>query len=159
MNDLVFERARTFMYRNARPLDMARFQYHFEGGRKDAVMQALSYYQNEDGGFGHALEADYRNPESILLHSSAAGRIISEIDYEDVGHPVIQRLLNWFTERVSSGHTDYNDWAQIVGFLIRYGKVGSEAYQLGVRIANEAVGPVVSSNYPANKEIAEYEYE
>ena len=51
----IFEKARTFMYRNARPLDMARFQYHFEDGSKEAVMRALSYYQNEDGGFGHAV--------------------------------------------------------------------------------------------------------
>ena len=27
-----FEKAREFMYRNARPLDLARFQYHFENG-------------------------------------------------------------------------------------------------------------------------------
>lgn len=53
-----FEKARAFVYRNARPLDLARFQYHFEDGSKAAVMRALSYYQNEDGGFGHAVEAD-----------------------------------------------------------------------------------------------------
>ena len=39
----VFEKAREFMYRNARPLDLARFQYHFENGSKDAVVNALSY--------------------------------------------------------------------------------------------------------------------
>lgn len=159
MNNLVFERARTFMYRNARPLDIARFQYHFEDGSKEAVMQALSYYQNEDGGFGHALEADYWNPGSTPLHSRAAGSIISEMDYEDAGHPVIQRLLNWYTERESSSHADYNGAEQVADFLVRYGKEGSEAYQLGVRIANEAVGAFVSSEYPANKEIAEYECE
>ncbi len=38
MSNLVFERARTFMYRNARPLDMVRFQYHFENGRKEASL-------------------------------------------------------------------------------------------------------------------------
>lgn len=173
MKNSVFERARTFMYRNARPLDMARFQYHFEGGRKETVMRALSYYQNEDGGFGHALEADCWNPNSIPLHSNAAGSIISEIDYEDAGHPVIQRLLSWYadgkcfngkswdivvrsnndyphapwwhTESESSCHTDYNGTAQIAGFLIHYGKVGSEPYQLGVRIANEAIEAFVSS--------------
>ena len=43
-----FEKARTFMYRNARPLDLARFQYHFENGSKQNVMNVLSYYQNDD---------------------------------------------------------------------------------------------------------------
>lgn len=53
MNDKTFDKARKYMYRNARPLDLARFQYHFESGSKEAVMNVLSYYQNEDGGFGH----------------------------------------------------------------------------------------------------------
>lgn len=50
-----FEKARTFMHRKARPLDLARFQYHFENGSKQNVMNVLSYYQNEDGGCGHAM--------------------------------------------------------------------------------------------------------
>ena len=49
-----FEKARLFVYRNARPLDLARFQFHFENGSKEAVMNALLCYQNEDGGCGHA---------------------------------------------------------------------------------------------------------
>lgn len=53
-----FEKARSFIYHNARPLDIARWQYHFEGGSNEAVLTALAAYQNEDGGFGHALEAD-----------------------------------------------------------------------------------------------------
>jgi hypothetical protein len=53
-----YDRARAFIYRNARPLDIARFQYHFENGSKDAVLTALAAYQNEDGGFGHALGPD-----------------------------------------------------------------------------------------------------
>ncbi len=173
MSNQIFERARTFMYRNARPLDMARFQYHFEEGSKEAVMQVLSCYQNEDGGFGHAVEADCWNPNSIPLHSNAAGSIISEINYENAGHPVIQGLLKWYmsgacfngkswdivvksnndyphapwwhTESKSSCHTDYNGTAQIAGFLIRYGEAGSEPYRLGVRIANEAAEALVSS--------------
>lgn len=167
MDNFVFEKARSFMYRNARPLDMARFQYHFEDGGKEAVMRALSYYQNEDGGFGHAIEADCWNPNSTPLHSNTAGNIIQEIDYEDAENPVIQKLLGWYTsgacfngkswnmtvesnndyphapwwhtDSESTCHTDYNGTAQIAGFLIRYGKAGSEPYRLGVRIANEAV--------------------
>lgn len=167
MGNIIFEKARAFMYRNARPLDMALFQYHFEGGSKETVMQVLSYYQNEDGGFGHAVEADCWNPNSTPLHSSTAGSIIEEIDYDNAEHPVIQRMLGWYTGRScfngkswnlgvesnndyphapwwhmdseSSCHTDYNGTAQIAGFMIRYGKAGSEPYNLGMRIANEAV--------------------
>lgn len=167
MEKTVFEKARTFMYRNARPLDLVRFQYHFEGGSKEAVMNVLSYYQNEDGGFGHAVEEDCWNPNSIPLHSNTAGDIIREIDYEDADHPVIQGLLAWYaggehfdgktwavtvesnndyphapwwhTESASSCHTDYNGTAEIAGFIARYAKKDSDTFQLGVRVANEAV--------------------
>ena len=167
MKNETFERARTFIYRNARPLDLARFQYHFEGGSKQAVMQALSYYQNEDGGFGHAVEADCWNPNSIPLHANTAGSIITEMDFEDARHPVIRRLLQWYesgvhfngktwavtvessnvyphapwwhTESVSSCHTDYNGPAQIAGFIVRYAKRESGLFCLGVRVAKEAV--------------------
>jgi len=59
-----FQSIRRWMYRNARPLDLARWQYHFENGGKDSVLKGLSVFQNEDGGFGHALEADSWNPNS-----------------------------------------------------------------------------------------------
>ena len=162
-----FEKARTFMYRNARPLDLARFQYHFENGSQEAVLNILSYYQNEDGGFGHAVEADCWNPNSIPLHSNTASEIIREIDFMDNQHPVVQGLLKWYasgkhfngkaweitvesnndyphapwwhTESVSSCHTDYNGTAQIAGFIVRYADKESELFKLGVRIANEAI--------------------
>ena len=162
-----FEKAQAFIYRNARPLDLARFQYHFENGSKEAIMKVLSYYQNEDGGFGNAVEADCWNPNSIPLHSNTASEIIREIGFEDNQHPVIHGLLKWYasgehfngktweitvesnnnyphapwwhTESVSSCHTDYNGTAQIAGFIARYADKGSDIFKLGVRVANEAI--------------------
>jgi hypothetical protein len=167
MNENFYDKAKTFMYRNARPLDLARFQYHFENGSKEAVMNVLSYYQNNDGGFGHALEADCWNPNSNPLNSNTASDIIRELDFDDSWHPVIQGLLKWYasgehfngkvwavtidsnnnyphapwwhSESVNSYNTDYNGTAQIAGFIVRYAKKDSELFKLGVRIANEAV--------------------
>ena len=166
-----FEKAREFMYRNARPLDLARFQYHFENGSKEMVMRVLSYYQNEDGGFGNAVEADCWNPNSIPLHSNTASDVIREIDFEDADHPVIQGLLNWYAggkhfngkswemtvesnndyphapwwqaDSISSCHTDYNGTAQIAGFIARYAQKDSDLFGLGVRVANEAVSALL----------------
>lgn len=166
MNE-TFEKARAFMYRNARPLDLARFQYQFENGSKGSVMNVLSYYQNEDGGFGHAVEADCWNPNSTPLHANTAGEIIRELNFDDQNHPVIQGLLRWYesgkhfngktwditvvsnnayphapwwhTESESSCHTDYNGTAQIAGFITRYAEKDSDLFWLGVRIANEAI--------------------
>lgn len=47
----VFEKARKFVYRNARPLDLARWKYHFGNGSEKEVIEVLSAYQNEDGGY------------------------------------------------------------------------------------------------------------
>ena len=88
MFSTVFEKARTYLYRHARPLDLARFQYHFEQGSREAVMQVLSCYQNADGGLGHAVEADCWNPNSTPLHTATACGIIGEIAYPDAAHPV-----------------------------------------------------------------------
>ena len=73
---MVFRRAEQFIYRNARPLDLARWQYLFENGNRENVLRALSMYQNDDGGFGHALEADCWNPESSPMQTWAATEIL-----------------------------------------------------------------------------------
>ena len=47
-----FERARRFIFRNARPLDLARRNFLFAGGSRADVLPARAAYQNPDGGFG-----------------------------------------------------------------------------------------------------------
>jgi hypothetical protein len=56
--------AETFIWSAARLVDRHRYAMRFLGGRPEPVAAALSGYQNEDGGFGHALEPDLRSPES-----------------------------------------------------------------------------------------------
>ena len=87
------KRAKEFIYRNARPLDLARWQYHFENGSKEAVLNTLFYYQNEDGGFAHALEADAWNPNSSPIQTWYATEILREIDFSDANHPIIKNIL------------------------------------------------------------------
>ena len=43
-----FISTKEFIYRNARPLDVARFKFLFGFGTIDDVLNCLSYYQNED---------------------------------------------------------------------------------------------------------------
>ena len=62
--DNAYHRARRFVYKNARPLELAKWQYHFENGSREAVLETLACYQNTDGGFGYGLEPDYWNPHS-----------------------------------------------------------------------------------------------
>ncbi len=162
----VYLKAREFIYRNARPLDLARWQYHFENGSKDAVLNALAYYQNQDGGFGHALEPDAWNPNSSPIQTWVATEILREIDYTNSAHPVIKGIMNylesgkdfegkywyntiksnndyphaewWHTESESTCHNDYNPTACLAGFIIHFANRDGSLYQLGCRIATEA---------------------
>ena len=159
-----YEKARRFIYRNARPLDIARWQYHFENGARQAVLHTLSFYQNEDGGFGHALEADAWSPHSTPIQTWTATEILREIDFTDGTHPILQGILRylasgqdfdgslWYNE-VTSGNEyphapwwharadradSYNPTACLAGFIIRFAVRGSDLYALGCRIAREA---------------------
>jgi len=166
MTNPTYNRARDFIYRNARPLDFARFQYHFEIGSKEAVLTALSTYQNEDGGFGHAIEPDCWNPNSSAIHTWTATEILREIDFADSSHPIIQGILRylasgvdfnnhswaampqsadnyprapwWGYDAESACRTDYNPTACLAGFIIRFAEKNGDLYALGRRIATEA---------------------
>lgn len=63
-----------------RPLELALWQFHFENGSADSVLRALSFYQNEDGGFGHGLEADNWNPLSSPLTTQTATEALYAVD-------------------------------------------------------------------------------
>ncbi|MFQ7672712.1 MAG: hypothetical protein ACLRLY_09730 [Clostridium sp.] len=95
--DNAYHRARRFVYKNARPLELAKWQYHFENGSREAVLETLACYQNTDGGFGYGLEPDYWNPHSSPSQTYEATEIIWEIgmEREDADHPVIQGILEY----------------------------------------------------------------
>ena len=56
--------AETFIWSTARLVDRHRYAMLFLDGRPEPVVAALRGYQNDDGGFGHALEPDLRCPQS-----------------------------------------------------------------------------------------------
>lgn len=82
-------KAQEFTWLHARLLERNLFAYHFANGSKEPVLAALRAYQNEDGGFGNALEPDKRCPDSqpqdveIALHTLDA---IDAIDDSMVTH-------------------------------------------------------------------------
>jgi hypothetical protein len=75
-----FDRAKNYLYSYGRPLDQRRFEYHFEGGSQAAVLEALAAFQNQDGGFGRALEPDLRTAASSVIATSTAFGILREIE-------------------------------------------------------------------------------
>jgi hypothetical protein len=89
-----FARARGFLKTQARPIERALFEYRFEGGPSNAVLDALAAYQNEDGGFGHALEPDMRTPSSSALATGIGLRVLVELDVP-AEHEMVRKAVEY----------------------------------------------------------------
>ena len=171
MNTL--EKARQFIYKNARPLELATWQYHFENGSKEAVLKALSFYQNEDGGFGNGLEADNLNPNSLPMGVWSATETLREIDFTDKNHPIVKGILRylesgehfdakhnqwlntipsnndyphaiWWEYNGESGF-QYNPTAALAAFVLEYADEDSELYNKCCKIADQAIEWFINS--------------
>lgn len=171
--DILFQQVSTWIYRYARPLDLSRWQYHFEQGTKEEVIDRLAVYQNKDGGFGYALEADAWNPNSAPIQVFQAIELLNEIGFEEKQHPIIQGILNyldsgqdyedglwpntvetnsdyphapwWNRSNEASGHDRFNPSAGLAGFGIFYGEKGSSLFVKCETITKAAAEYVLAS--------------
>lgn len=81
----VFEEVEKSIFQYARPLEMSLFNFHFKGESSSLIINELKKFQNDDGGFGHGLESDFRLPDSSPMATSIALRILSEIENSQSG--------------------------------------------------------------------------
>jgi hypothetical protein len=102
-----YREIKSWIYRNARQIELTLWQYYFENGSKEAVLSALSFYQNNDGGFGNALEPDNWNPNSSAYTTLAAINILINIDFSDKKHPIIKGIFRFLESNV---HCSENGW-------------------------------------------------
>ena len=101
-----FARACARIQSTARPLEHARFAYHFEGGSTDDVLAALAEFQNSDGGFGHGLEPDLQTPVSSVLATTIALQIIRELA-APADHPLVHGAMSYIA---GSYDADQQGW-------------------------------------------------
>jgi hypothetical protein len=78
LNAGALEAAERFIWLNARVIDRLRFAHLFRDGAAAPVVAALRPYQNPDGGFGNALEPDFRGPVSQPATVEVALRVLDE---------------------------------------------------------------------------------
>lgn len=79
----ILSSAKTFLLANARLLERHLFAYHFESGSRNKVLDVLKAYQNEDGGFGNALEPDKRTSSSQPIDQESALKVLDEVGLEN----------------------------------------------------------------------------
>ena len=90
-----FQQAKTFIYNQGRELDKRRYEFHFENGSIDAVLEVLTSYQNKDGGFGHSLEPDLRTTASSAIVTTGAFQIFKEIGV-NADNTIVQKGIEYF---------------------------------------------------------------
>ena len=163
-----FEEIRLWIYRNARPLDLALWQYYFENGSKDSVVLAISYYQNIDGGFGNTIEPSGWSAESTPYNVWFVVRILCMIDYTDTTNKVIQGMFRylenteyqsdfgWFFITPGRGWDDRiheNDFqsigitAIISGYILRSADKKSRIYQRAFEYAKMLIEKLPSTKF------------
>lgn len=157
-----FYEIRNWIYRNARPLELELWRYHFENGSKEAVLETLCYYQNEDGGFGNAIDADNWNPESSPYNVQFALKVLRQINFYDISHPIYQGIFSflehteykedygWYFTIPSNDNYPHAIWwshnphnifqsigptAILSGFILRYDQKESKLYEMALGYA------------------------
>ncbi|MFW9863282.1 MAG: hypothetical protein ACFFET_13415 [Candidatus Thorarchaeota archaeon] len=89
-----FTKASVFVRFNARPVDRALYEYHFENGPISTVLEELAKFQNDDGGFGNAIEPDFRLKASSPMATSVGLQYCTELGLES-DHPIIESAIKY----------------------------------------------------------------
>jgi hypothetical protein len=74
-----------FLAVGGRVVDRRRYERLFAGGDATPVRDAVAAYRNPDGGFGHGLEPDGRDPATQPAAIEIALRVLDEADAWDAG--------------------------------------------------------------------------
>lgn len=184
VSELSFQKASTWIKRNARPLEAALWEYKFENGSATRVMKYLSAFQNKDGGFGHGIEPDCWLPHSSPLATWAAGRILIEIKV-DSSDMMVQSLISYLTStpQIEPGmwpsvlpennkfpHAPWWEWqegvqrkwmfnpsAELAAILILWSNDKSKASHLGWKSLEKAVYHLMNSTEMDMHEIKNYQ--
>jgi len=97
-----FEKAKNWILENGRPLEKMLVKFHFDDGSFQEVISALKTFQNDDGGFGNAMEPDLRTPVSSILGTSIAFQVLRSLKIEagnlDFAKSAVQFILKHYDE-------------------------------------------------------------
>lgn len=156
-----FMKLKKLVYRGARPLEFTMWKCVFENGSPEDFFDVISAYQNEDGGFGHNIEANLWNPNSSPEITSYT---LSQIEhtgcaFPDKNHPIIKGVLKyptsgeyltetgWICGLPSNldyshapwfGYDPQNEIIRILDplmdFILRYADSNSEIYQKAISL-------------------------
>lgn len=103
------ERALAYLEAEGRPLDRAVARLGEGTGGIDQVFEALSAFQNSDGGFGLALEPDFRFPASSPMATMVGVELLRELG-APTENEVARRAVRYLVE---SYEPDIRGWQDL----------------------------------------------
>ena len=95
MDKIDLKHVSNWMHRNARELDLKIWDCLFAGGKAVAVADAMVAYQNEDGGFGHGIDPDNWNVNSVPYATLYAIETLELVGFHDINHSVYQGIRKY----------------------------------------------------------------
>lgn len=98
-----FAKAASFVQAQAREVDKRLFDFYFEGGTAVSVLNALAAYQNEDGGFGHGIEPDFRLRASSPMATSVGLQYGTAVN-APATHPIVQKAISYLVQTFDQNH-------------------------------------------------------
>lgn len=164
---------RRYLFRNARALDVARWNYHFEDGPVQEVLKALACYQNVNGGFAHGLEPDIRTPESNPMSTWTATRILRETGFPAMARQMISGILDylentlmdngkwpattesingdlhapWFEHQTDTAFFGWNPTIELAAFILLSGEQRPTLYARAEEIVSTAMSEIQNPEY------------
>lgn len=174
----------SWIKRNARPLEAARWDYLFEGSSRNKIIQYLAAFQNDDGGFGHGIEPDYWSPNSSPMATWVAGQILLEIE-ADANEKIVKSMISYLVnmndketgmwpsvlpENNQYAHAPWWHWredvqldwmfnpsAELAGFLVHWSPENSESSQIGWASIQKAIDHLMNLNDMDSHEINNFQ--
>ncbi len=92
------ERAKNYMFEHCRQIDYLRL-CHLRENKTNEIIEELLKFQNIDGGFGNALEADIRTPSSSAVATEFAINILEEVD--EIPHSLVKQIISYLENSIN----------------------------------------------------------
>jgi hypothetical protein len=101
-----FAKAAMFVKGQAREVDKRLFAYYFEEGTAVSLLEALADYQNEDGGFGHGIEPDFRLKASSPMATTVGLQYCTAVG-ATAKHAIIQKAVGYLVDTYDREHQSW----------------------------------------------------
>lgn len=170
------------MFNKARDIDVCVFNYVLGGFPQDLVLDALSMYQNRDGGFGHALDPNNLNPNSTVYETLVALGYLYIADFKNYkDNEVHEQMLNKVFNYLYNKKPDWSLYDEtnlkfaasvqfqeennlifpknmIVAYTLYYLDEKKPYYKKALAMLNDLEKHLLSSNSLTNDEILGYKF-